>query len=151
MHKAENDNNKNCTCTTCGLEWTCHWEEPIVSLSKSTKGFRLCLLCVFFFSLLRTKNVVRKKEWAASGPGSWLLLNEYAAPEAEAAFQRGKALAALCSALTFSSSATQQTLWYLALSPVLNSLTQEWKKNSPGILCYIELYVQIGVNSELLT
>lgn len=79
--------------------------------------FTLLLFCCFF-SLLRTKNVVRRKEWAAGRPDSWLLPNEHAAPEAAAAFQRGKALAALCSALIFSSSATQPTLWYLAFSPL---------------------------------
>lgn len=103
-------------------------KNPLFPFPRAPKGsgcvyFVVVLLCFFF--ILRTKNVVRRKEWAAGRPDSWLLPNEHAAPGAAAAFQREKALAALCSALTFSSSATQPALWYLAFSPVLSSLTQE--------------------------
>lgn len=56
------------------------------------------LFFALLFSLLRTKKVVRWKEWAAGRPRSSLTL-KHAVPEAAAAFQRGNILTALLSLL----------------------------------------------------
>jgi len=52
------------------------------------------LFFALLFDFLRTKKVVRRKEWATGRPSSWLLL-EHTVPEAGSAFQTGSILAAL--------------------------------------------------------
>lgn len=56
------------------------------------------LVFALLFSFLRTKKVVRWKEWAAGRPWSSLTL-KHAVPEAAVAFQRGNILTALLSLL----------------------------------------------------
>ncbi|EOB04074.1 hypothetical protein Anapl_04625 [Anas platyrhynchos] len=101
----------------------------------------------------KTKNVVRRKEWAAGRPDSWLLPNEHAAPGAAAAFQREKALAALCSALTFSSSATQPALcaYYRSLALTLTfrrALEKEVSIGEPFVYNYNYGFIRISVWGE---